>query len=146
MGTRSSSRPAGPGPRRGARTRPVQAPDLIVAATPPAAARRAVTGLLLRFISCGLLALSLGLVWRVTLAPAVIAPGSAFAGIFALLIGFIAGGILWYLHDARRRRQFPESVSDERLIFSFIVFAVMPFAVLLLIGLVWLIALLIGVA
>jgi hypothetical protein len=124
----------------------VQAPDLIVAATPPPAARRAVTGLLLRFISCGLLALSLGLVWRLTLAPAVIAPGSAFAGIFALLIGFIAGGILWYLHDARRRRQVPESVSDERLIFSFIVFAVMPFAVLLLIGLVWLIALLIGVA
>jgi hypothetical protein len=146
MGTRTSSRPDGLGPRRGARTRTVQAPDLIVAATPPAAARRAVTGLLLRFVSCGLLALSLGLVWRVTLAPAVIAPGSAFAGIFALLIGFIAGGILWYLHDARRRRQVPESVSDERLIFSFIVFAVMPFAVLLLIGLVWLIALLIGVA
>jgi hypothetical protein len=146
MGTRTSSRPGGAAPRRGPRTRPVQAPDLIVAATPPAAARRAVTGLLLRFISCGLLALSLGLVWRVTLAPAVIAPGSAFAGIFALLIGFIAGGILWYLHDARRRRQVPESVSDERLIFSFIVFAVMPFAVLLLIGLVWLIALLIGVA
>jgi len=146
MGTHTSSRPGGAGPRRGARTRPVQAPDLIVAATPPAAARRAVTGLLLRFISCGLLALGLGLVWRVTLAPAVIAPGSAFAGIFALLIGFIAGGILWYLHDARRRRQVPESISDERLIFSFIVFAVMPFAVLLLIGLVWLIALLIGVA
>jgi hypothetical protein len=146
MGTRTSSRPGGAGPRRGARSRPVQAPDLIVAATPPAAARRAVTGLLLRFISCGLLALGLGLVWRVTLAPAVIAPGSAFAGIFALLIGFIAGGILWYLHDARRRRQVPESISDERLIFSFIVFAVMPFAVLLLIGLVWLIALLIGVA
>jgi hypothetical protein len=146
MGTRTSSRPGGAGPRRGTSTRPVKAPDLIVAATPPAAARRAVTGLLLRFISCGLLALALGLVWRVTLAPAVIAPGSAFAGIFALLIGFIAGGILWYLHDARRRRQVPESVSDERLIFSFIVFAVMPFAVLLLIGLVWLIALLIGVA
>ena len=40
----------------------------------------------------------------------------------------------------------PESVTDGRLIFSFIVFAVMPFAVLLLIGVVWLVALLIGVA
>ena len=51
---------------------------------------------------------------------------------------------LWYLHDARRRRLDPESVSDERLVFSFIVFAVMPFAVLLLVGVVWLVALLIG--
>ena len=69
---------------------------------------------------------------------------TAFAGIFSLLLGFIAGGILWYLHDARRRRREPDSVSDERLIFSFIVFAVVPFAVLLLIGLVWSVALLIG--
>jgi hypothetical protein len=37
-------------------------------------------------------------------------------------------------------------VSDERLVFSFIVFAVMPFAVLMLVGLVWLLAFLIGVA
>jgi uncharacterized iron-regulated membrane protein len=80
-----------------------------------------------------------------TLAPPTIAPGSAFAGIFALLLGFIAGGILWYLHDARQRRREPDSVSDERLVFSFIVFAVMPFAVLMLVGLVWLLAFLIGV-
>jgi hypothetical protein len=146
MGTRTPRRPERSGPRRGAPTAAAKAPELIVAATPPAATRRAVTGLLLRFISCGLLALCFGLAWRLTLAPAVIAPGSAFAGIFSLLTGFIAGGILWYLHDARRRRQVPESVSDERLIFSFIVFAVVPFAVLLLIGLVWLIALVIGVA
>ena len=121
-------------------------PDMIVASTPPAGARRTVSGLLLRFISCGVLALSLGLIWRLTLAPAVVGPGSAFAGIFILLSGFILGGILWYLYDARRRRRDPDSVSDERLIFSFIVFAVVPFGVLLLIGAVWLIALLIGVA
>jgi hypothetical protein len=146
MGSRTPSRTGGHGPDPAAAQTGAQVPDLIAAATPPAGARRAVTGLLLRFISCGLLALIFGLAWRLTLAPATIAPGSAFAGIFSLLIGFIAGGILWYLHDARRRRQVPDSVSDERLVFSFIVFAVMPFAVLLLIGLVWLVALLIGVA
>ncbi len=121
-------------------------PDLIVAATPPAGARRTVSGLLLRFISCGVLALCFGLIWRLTLAPPVIAPGSAFAGIFILLTGFIIGGILWYLSDVRRRRRDPESVSDERLVFSFIVFAVVPFGVLMLIGAVWLLALLIGAA
>jgi hypothetical protein len=119
-------------------------PEIIQASTPPAGARRTVTGLLLRFISCGILALAFGVAWRFTLAPAVIAPGSAFAGIFSLLTGFIVGGILWYLHDARKRRRDPESVSDERLVFSFIVFAVVPFGVLLLIGGVWLLALLIG--
>lgn len=121
-------------------------PELIVASTPPAQARRTVTGLLLRFISCGVLALCFGIAWRFTLAPAVIAPGSAFAGIFILLTGFIVGGILWYLRDARLRRRDPDSVSDERLVFSFIVFAVVPFGVLLLIGAVWLLALLIGAA
>jgi hypothetical protein len=146
MSTRTPSRGGGTRPQRGARAARAPVPELIVAATPPADTRRAATGLLLRFISCGLLALSSGVAWRFTLAPAVIAPGSAFAGIFSLLIGFIAGGILWYLHDARSRRRDPASVSDERLIFSFIVFAVMPFAVLLLIGLVWLVALLIGAA
>ena len=117
---------------------------MIAAATPSPDARRTVTGLLLRFISCGLLALVFGIAWRITLAPAIIGPGTAFAGIFALLLGFILGGILWYLHDARRRRRDPEAVSDERLVFSFIVFAVMPFAVLLLVGAVWLLARVIG--
>ena len=122
----------------------VQAAEMVIAATPPAAARRTVTGLLLRFISCGILALGFGALWRITLAPAVIGPASAFAGIFFLLLGFIAGGVLWYLRDARARSRHPDSVSDERLVFSFIVFAVMPFAVLLLVGLVWLLAALIG--
>ena len=121
-----------------------EAAEIVINATPPAAARRTATGLLLRFISCGVLALSFGAIWRFTLAPAVIGPASAFAGIFFLLLGFIAGGITWYLRDARRRSVDPDSVSDERLVFSFIVFAVMPFAVLLLVGLVWLVALLIG--
>jgi hypothetical protein len=148
MRTRTPSRGSGSGRRRGpSGNREVpQIPELIAAATPAAGARRTVTGLLLRFVSCGLLALSLGAAWRLTLAPPTIAPGSAFAGIFALLLGFIAGGILWYLHDARQRRREPDSVSDERLVFSFIVFAVMPFAVLMLVGLVWLLAFLIGVA
>jgi hypothetical protein len=140
MGSRTPSRG---GNARADRPAP-QAPDLILAATPPAAARRTVTGLLLRFISCGILGLGLGVAWRFTLAPAVLGPGGAFAGIFSLLLGFIAGGILWYLRDARRRQVDPESVSDERLVFSFVVFAVVPFAVLLLVGLVWLLALLIG--
>ena len=128
------------------RRRAAPVPEIIAAATPPAEARRAVTGLLLRFISCGLIALGFGVAWRFTLAPPTIGPGSAFAGIFSLLLGFIAGGILWYLHDARRRRLDPESVSDERLVFSFIVFAIVPFAVLLLIGVVWLVAFLLGIA
>ena len=114
---------------------------MIAASQPAPSSRRTVTGMLLRFISCGLLALAVTLVWRLTLAPATITPGTAFAGIFSLLIGFIVGGVLWYLVDARRRQRNPESVSDERLVFSFVVFAVVPFFVLLLVGLVWLLAL-----
>lgn len=147
MGARTPSRGSRSEARAAQRERAAAlVPEVIAASTPPPGARRAVTGLLLRFISCGLLALCFGLGWRLTLAPAVIAPGSAFAGIFLLLTGFIVGGILWYLRDARARRRDPESVSDERLVFSFIVFAVMPFGVLLLIGAVWLIAFVIGAA
>lgn len=100
--------------------------------------------ILLRFISCGLLALALGIVWRVTLAPPRVGLGSAFTGIFFLLLGFIVGGVLWYLRDARLRRRAPERIPDERLVFSFVVFAMMPFAVLLVVGAVWLLALIIG--
>ena len=102
------------------------------------------TGTLLRFISCGLLSVSAGLIWRVTLAPSRVDAGSAFAGIFFLLCGFMIGGILWYVHDARRRSAAPETVDDERIVFSFVVFALMPFAVLLLVGAVWLLAVVIG--
>ena len=122
------------------------AAEIVINATPPAQARRTVTGLLLRFISCGLLALGFGVAWRLTLAPAIVGPGTAFAGIFCLLLGFMVGGVLWYLRDVSRRRADPDAVADERLVFSFIVFAVMPFAVLILVGLVWLLAFFIGAA
>ena len=117
----------------------------------PASARPPATGseispipILLRFISCGILALLLGLLWRVTLAPARIGLGSAFAGIFFLLLGFILGGMLWYVRDVRTRMRTPERIPDERLVFSFVVFAVMPFAVLVVVGAVWLLAFIIG--
>ncbi|MHB8717660.1 MAG: hypothetical protein ACYDAC_02045 [Candidatus Dormibacteria bacterium] len=119
----------------------VTVPPLIAASQPQAPSRRTATGMLLRFISCGLLALALTLVWRLTIAPPTIGPGTALFGIFSLLLGFIAGGVGWYLLDARRRARHPDSVSDERLVFSFVVFAVVPFLVLLLVGLVWLVAL-----
>jgi hypothetical protein len=99
---------------------------------------------LLRFISCGLLAIALGVLWRFTLAPSRVGVGSAFAGIFFLLLGFIIGGIGWYVRDVRVRARNVARVSDEQLVFSFVVFAAMPFAVLLVIGVIWLIAFIIG--
>ena len=107
-------------------------------------ARLRLIPVLLRFISCGLLAVSLGVVWRFTLAPSRVGISSAFAGIFFLLLGFILGGVAWYVRDSRVRQSHPERVSDERIVFSFVVFAAMPFAVLLVVGLVWLLAFLIG--
>lgn len=99
---------------------------------------------LLRFISCGLLAVSLGVVWRFTLAPSRVGIASAFAGIFFLLLGFIVGGVAWYIRDLRVRSRDPARVPDERLVFSFVVFAAMPFAVLVVIGIIWLVAFIIG--
>jgi len=110
----------------------------------PRAGRDAALGILLRFISCGVLAVAVGVLWRFTLAPARVGIGSAFAGIFFLLSGFIVGGLLWYTRDVRLRMRDPQRVPDERIIFSFIVFAVVPFAVLVLVGLIWLLAFLIG--
>jgi F0F1-type ATP synthase assembly protein I len=100
--------------------------------------------ILLRFVSCGLLAVLLGVVWRFTLAPSRVGVSSAFAGIFFLLLGFMIGGLFWYVRDARLRSRQPAAISDERIVFSFVVFAGMPFAVLLVVGLVWLLAFLIG--
>jgi hypothetical protein len=117
-----------------------QTPDT----TQAAPRRRSAIGLLLRFISCGLLAVGLGALWRFTLAPQQIRAVSALAGILFLLLGFILGGLLWYLRDVRLRARNPEAIDDERLVFSFVVFALMPLAVLLVVGLVWLLALLIG--
>ena len=103
-----------------------------------------ITGLLLRFISCGLLSLAAGGGWRLTLAPARIGVGSALLGIMILLFGFVVAGGLWYLRDARLRLRHPERVADERIVFSFVVFVLVPLAVLLLIAIVWGLALLIG--
>jgi hypothetical protein len=121
---------------------PATSPTVAASGAPPR--RGSATGLLLRFISCGLISLSFGALWRFTLAPKQIRAGSALAGILFLLLGFILGGVLWYVHDARQRMRSPETVDDERLVFSFVVFVVMPLAVLLLVGLIWLLALLIG--
>ena len=112
-------------------------------ASPPGK-RSSATGILLRFISCGLISVSFGVLWRFTLAPKQVHPGSALAGILFLLLGFMVGGVLWYFRDARRRMRDPESVDDERLVFSFVVFVLMPLAVLLLVGVVWILALFIG--
>ena len=49
------------------------------------------------------------------------------------------------MHDLRVRKRTPELMPDERLVFSFVVFVMMPFAVLALIGVIWLLSLLIGV-
>jgi hypothetical protein len=95
-------------------------------------------------VSCGVLSLCFGLLWKLTLAPHRVGVGSALLGILFLLLGFVVGGVLWYLHDARLRMRDPALVPDERLVFSFIVFALMPFAVLVVVGLVWIVALIVG--
>jgi hypothetical protein len=100
---------------------------------------------LLRYISCGLLSLVGGAAWRFTLSPNAVGIVSAFAGIFFLLLGFLIGGIYWYAHDLRVRKRAPELMPDERIVFSFVVFVMMPFAVLALVGVLWLLSLLIGV-
>ena len=100
---------------------------------------------LLRYISCGLLSLGSGAAWRFTLSPNAVGIATAFAGIFFLLLGFLVGGVAWYARDLRVRARTPELMPDERLVFSFVVFVMMPFAVLAVIGLVWVLSLLIGV-
>ena len=130
----SNSRPSAATTSKGAAKR--RAPD-------PAQARP--VPILLRYISCGLLSLAGGAAWRFTLSPNAVGIVTAFAGIFFLLLGFLVGGVGWYIHDLRVRSRTPEKMPDERLVFSFVVFVMVPFAVLGLIGLVWLLSLLIGV-
>jgi hypothetical protein len=112
-------------------------------ASPTATGQRP-SGIALRMVSCGVLSLCFGLLWKLTLAPHRVGVGSALLGILFLLLGFVVGGVLWYLHDARLRMRDPALVPDERLVFSFIVFALMPFAVLVVVGLVWIVALIVG--
>ncbi len=123
--------------RRTARSRPAVAPS-------PAPQVQRPTGIALRFVSCGVLSLCFGLLWKLTLAPHRVGIGSALLGILMLLSGFVVGGLLWYLHDARLRMRDPALIPDERLVFSFIVFALMPFAVLVVVGLIWITALIVG--
>jgi len=103
--------------------------------------RGAVTGTLLRFVSCGLLSLAFGLAWRFTLAPHRVGVTSALAGILFLLSGFLVGGTGWYLRDRRALAD-----DDERLGFSLIVFAVIPLAVLVLVAVIWVATLALGAA
>jgi hypothetical protein len=100
---------------------------------------------LLRYISCGLLSFGVGAAWRFTLSPNAVGIVTAFAGIFFLLLGFLVGGVAWYIRDLRVRARTPERMPDERLVFSFVVFVMVPFVVLAVIGLVWVLSILIGV-
>lgn len=86
---------------------------------------------LIRFVSCGVLSIATGATWRFVVAMG--RPGmlSAFSGIFFLLVGFIVGGLLWYLRDS--------TLGDERKASSFVVFVGVPLAVLTLVGFVWLV-------
>lgn len=135
----SRHRRARPNPPRRVERAPAPAP-----ATPPAGLGQRPTGIALRFVSCGVLSLCFGLLWKLTLAPHRVGVGSALLGILFLLLGFVVGGGLWYLRDARLRMRDPALVSDERLVFSFIVFALMPFAVLAVVFLIWITALIVG--
>lgn len=117
-----------------------------MAADTPRGNRGVVTGLLLRFVSCGLLSLAAGGLWRLTRAPSRVGVASALGGILILLTGFIVGGALWYVRDARLRSRHPEQVGDERLVFSFVVFAAVPFLVLITVAAVWLICVVIGLS
>lgn len=101
-------------------------------------------GVLLRFISCGLVSVALGAAWRFTLAPRRLGIGSALAGILVLLGGFVVGGLAWYVADVRRRQRQPAAVSDTRIVFSFVVFVLVPVAVLVVVAAVWLLALAVG--
>jgi hypothetical protein len=135
---------------RNARVRRVDRAEM---ASPPAArpapsqpspAPQTAGGVALRFVSCGVLSLCCGLIWKITLAPDRVGVGSALLGILCLLLGFVVGGTLWYLRDARLRMRDPALVPDERIVFSFVVFALMPFAVLVVVALLWAVSLAVG--
>jgi len=117
-----------------------------LAAVPNASVRGAVTGMLIRFVSCGLLCLGAGFAWwlHTSSTSAHVGVASAMGDMLILLSGFILGGVLWYIRDVRLRRRAPERIGDERIVFSFVVFVLMPLAVLLLVGIIWVIARIIG--
>jgi hypothetical protein len=135
-----------PAPRSGSRRSPVvsAATSTAEAALPTTAQRHAVLGVLARFVSCGALGVGGGFAWRFSVAPSRIGVASSLAAVLSFLVGFIVGGLAWYARDLRLRRQGGDRISDERMVFSFVVFAAIPFAVLLLVGLVWLLSLAVG--
>ncbi|HET9051956.1 MAG TPA: hypothetical protein VFO60_09640 [Candidatus Dormibacteraeota bacterium] len=147
--TREEQRTTGRSRRAAAERRAVAEREAAAAARRAGAAPEAglgigPTGLLFRFVSCGTVAVGIGLLGHLTVVPERLGVGSALLGTIFLLSGFVLGGVLWYLLDARRRMVDPRSISDERIIFSFIVFTLMPFVVLVLVLVVWLIAFTIG--
>ncbi len=95
-------------------------------------------GIALRFLSCGILALGIGILWRYTLAPSHLTIGDALVGVFSLLIGFMAGGIIWYAIDRKRKQDAATRT------FSLVVFVVVPLLFLVLVLVVWLLSLLLG--
>ncbi len=95
-------------------------------------------GIALRFLSCGILALAIGILWRYTVAPSHLTIGDALVGVFSLLVGFMVGGIIWYIIDRKRKQD------DATRTFSLVVFVVVPLLVLLLVLVVWLLSLLLG--
>ena len=102
------------------------------------------TSILLRFISCGLLCLLFGFLWWLHSPQHNVGVASALADMLILLFGFILGGLGWYIHDVRLRKRHPERIDETRIVFSFIVFALIPLAVLAVVFVVWVLALFIG--
>jgi nitrate reductase NapE component len=100
--------------------------------------------MLLRFISCGLISLGAGLAWFLSHRGERLSPAGSLFGVLLLLGGFALGGALWYLVDARRRARDPRRVDDEYIVFSFVVFVIVPAMVLAVVLLVWMVALLAG--
>ena len=92
-----------------------------------------------RFVSCGLLSLTMSLAWRLTAAPNQVGMGSAFIEVLILLLGFVLGGLAWYSYDVRKQSR--AGGENEILGFSLVVFVLMPLATILLLGLVWLLVL-----
>jgi formate-dependent nitrite reductase membrane component NrfD len=132
---------------------PSSPPDAALSASPgtlaPAAPAeswgwRAVSAILLRFITCGALGVGGGFAGRHPVAPRHLGVGTSLAGVVSFLIGFMVGGLTWFASDLRRRRRQPERISDERFVFSVVVFAAIPFSVLVLVAAIWGLTLLIA--
>lgn len=105
---------------------------------------RPVLAILVRFVTCGALGVGGGFAWRFTVAPHHLGVGNSLAGVISFLIGFMVGGLAWFASDVRRRRRDPQALSDERFVFSVVVFAAIPLTVLVLVAALWVLTLLIA--